>query len=196
MPRFDTPSRQEFPELEDMFKLWETGMGYLPNSALQMALKPEMFKAFGGLVGQIMGPGTLDPGLKSLIAFMASKGAGCNYCMAHTSEGAVMHRGIAQAKMDAIWEYERSDLFSDAERAALTVAQGAGATPNTVSDTDFAALKTHFSKEEIVEIVSVIAIFGFLNRWNDTMATPLEDLPRAFAEQHLQGKGWALGSHG
>jgi hypothetical protein len=39
--------------------------------------------------------------------------------------------------------------------------------------------------EQVVEIVGVIAMFGFLNRWNDTLATPLEDEPLEFAEKHL-----------
>ena len=53
----------------------------------------------------------------------------------------------------------------------------------------------HFSDDEIVEIVAVIAMFGWLNRWNDTMATELEAPPLAFAEQYLAGRGWTPGRH-
>jgi len=47
----------------------------------------------------------------------------------------------------------------------------------------------------VVEIVGVIAMFGFLNRWNDTFATPLEDEPMEFGEKHLAAQGWDAGKH-
>jgi hypothetical protein len=47
----------------------------------------------------------------------------------------------------------------------------------------------------VVEIVGVIAMFGFLNRWNDTLATPLEDAPLEFGEKHLAAHGWDAGKH-
>jgi hypothetical protein len=59
-----------------------------------------------------------------------------------------------------------------------------------------AALKEHFSDKQCVEIVAVISLFGFLNRWNDTMATTLEDKPRAFAAETIAGAGWDVGKHG
>jgi hypothetical protein len=46
-----------------------------------------------------------------------------------------------------------------------------------------------------VEIVGVIAMFGFLNRWNDTLATPLEDEPVATAEKYLASNGWCVAKH-
>ena len=45
------------------------------------------------------------------------------------------------------------------------------------------------------EIVGVIAMFEFLNRWNDTFATPLEDEPLEFAEKHLAAHGWSAEKH-
>ena len=56
--------------------------------------------------------------------------------------------------------------------------------------------KTHFSEDEIAEIVGIISYFGFLNRWNDTLATPLEENPLRFAEAHLAASGWKVGNHG
>jgi hypothetical protein len=38
-------------------------------------------------------------------------------------------------------------------------------------------------------------MFGFLNRWNDTFATPLEDEPLHFGETHLTAQGWDAGKH-
>ena len=95
----------------------------------------------------------------------------------------------------AVWAYETSPLFSDAERAALSFAQCAAMVPNSVTDEHFAELRKHFSEVEIVEILSVVSIFGYFNRWNDSMATELEAGPKAAAEKHLKGMGWSIGRH-
>ena len=54
----------------------------------------------------------------------------------------------------------------------------------------FLELRKHWTDDQVVEIVGVISLFGFLNRWNDTFATPLEHEPLEFAQQHLASKGW------
>ena len=95
----------------------------------------------------------------------------------------------------SIWDYQTSDLFSEAERAALDVATAAGSVPNGVSDDQFLQLRKYWSEEQIVEIVAVISVFGFLNRWNDTMATPLEDEPVQVGEKFLASHGWTPGKH-
>ena len=49
---------------------------------------------------------------------------------------------------------------------------------------------------QIVEIVASIALFGYLNRWNDTMATELEPLAVEVAERTIGPVGWEPGKHG
>lgn len=177
---------------EDVRALIEAGeemMGFTPNDALIMARNPALTKALLALVQAVYEQGTLDPGLKRLIGYINSTSAGCVYCQVHTANGA-HENGVETAKIQAAWEYETSDLFSEAERTALRFAQAAGQSPNAVTDEEFAALKTFFSDDEIVEIVSVIALFGFLNLWNSTLATDLESTPLAFARTaHLKTTG-------
>jgi uncharacterized peroxidase-related enzyme len=171
-------------------------MGFIPNSMRILGHKPEVFKAFGGLAFAIMGPGSsISAELRNLVAQMASKAAGCRYCQAHTAHSS-LSVGVSTEKEEALWSYEDSPLFNAAERAALRVANLAALVPNMVSDEDFEALREHFSTTEIVDIVSVIAFFGFLNRFNDTMATPLEGEPGAAALKFLAPQGWTPGKHG
>ena len=63
----------------------------------------------------------------------------------------------------------------------LRVAWHGALQPSAVTDDDFEALKAHFSEREIVEIVAVLSLYGFLNRWNGTLQTELEPAPSAFA---------------
>lgn len=180
MSRVKPIAREDLPE--DAFPLLEMAegmMGFLPNDVLVLARNPALLKALGALVGAVYGQGSLEPGFKRLIAYVTSTASGCVYCQAHTAHGA-HEEGIDRTKIDAAWEYETSDLFTEAERAALRIAQGAGVTPNQVTDAEFNDLRTYYSDDEIVEIVSVIAMFGFLNRWNATMATELEQVPADF----------------
>lgn len=194
MARLKPLSKQELDAKGIDLSFIGTDFHELPNSVPTLAYRPDILKATGVLWQTIMGEGAVDRGLKWLVGYLASMSAGCRYCSAHTATGANTS-GVAPEKVEAIWEYERSPLFSEAERAALRVAQGAGHVPNAVSDEDFDAMKLYYSAEQIVEIVSVIALYGFFNRWNDTMSTMLEQTPRAFAEGHLKGHGWDIGKH-
>jgi uncharacterized peroxidase-related enzyme len=181
------------PELKDVFDNARKRMGFVPNSMLVMQRNPAMARGYSALSSAIWS-GTVDARLKRLISHVASRAAGCQYCMAHTAERAA-HLGVETEKLDQVWEYKTSPLFTDAERAALDVAVAAGCVPNAVTDEMFVELRKHWSEEEVVEIVGVISLFGFLNRWNDTMATPLEDEPLAFGETHLAAHGWDVGKH-
>jgi len=114
--------------------------------------------------------------------------------MAH-SAGASLRLGIPEEKFDAVWDYRTSPLFTEAERVAIEFTVAASSQPNDVTDELFARLKRHWTDGQIVEIVGVIALFGFLNRWNDTMATPLEEEPRRIGEKHLAKRGWSVDKH-
>ncbi|QLC26088.1 carboxymuconolactone decarboxylase family protein [Parasphingopyxis algicola] len=190
-------SPDEIPEdLKPMLAMAEARMGFIPNSLLTMARWPDLVRGFMPLVATVLGGGgVLEPGLKQMIAAVVSSAAGCRYCQAHTTHGSTEKMGVAEEKVAKVWEYRTSDLFSEAEKAALDLALAAGQSPNAATDAHFAALRAHFDERAIIEIVAVISAFGFLNRWNDTMATTLEDAPREFAEALMAPAGWAVGKH-
>jgi len=184
------------PELREQFESMRKNLGFIPNSILIMQRKPKLAKALAQMTAAVWDPeGKVDRGFKRIIAHVASRAAGCQYCMAHTAGGA-LHFGIEDKKLAAVWEYQTSPLYSAAERTTLDFAIAAASVPNTVTDDMFAELRKHWTEEQIVEIVGVISLFGFLNRWNDTLATPLEDEPIAIGEQFLASHGWSPGKHG
>ena len=195
MARVDIAAPDALAQSQQLLDMAGAAMGFTPNSLKIMARKPDLLAGFMALSGALMGPGaSLPPGLRQMIAHITSAAAGCRYCQAHTAHGAERH-GLAAEKIESIWLFETSELFTEAERAALSLAQAAGSVPNEAGDAHFESLKEHFTEDEIAEIVGVIAYFGFLNRWNDTLATPLEENPLAFAEAHLAKNGWDAGSH-
>ena len=183
------------PELQDDFEIFEKILGFVPNSLLTMQRRPKMVKGFGELTKGVMDPeGAVDLGLMRLIAHFSSRAAGCQYCEAHSLIAAEIHH-VPRKKLDEIWEYQTSPLYSEAERAALDFAMAAGSVPNAVDAELFTRMREHWSEEQIVQILGAVCLYGFLNRWNDSMATDLESAPREMGENVLSRGGWTGGKH-
>jgi len=182
------------PQFRDLFAHYEKTRGFVPNSIKTMARRPAIAEAFMALNKAVLYEGTVSEELKMLISLIASQASGCRYCQAHMANLSRIYKA-SDEKIRAVWSFETSDLFSDAERAALRLALHGALVPNQVTQEDFDAVAQHFDEGEIVEIVASVALFGYLNRWNDTMATDLEDYPREVAEQAIGSVGWEPGKH-
>jgi uncharacterized peroxidase-related enzyme len=194
-PRLEPLPEGHAPELAEAFEFSRKSLGFVPNSMLIMQRKPRLVKAFSQLGQAVWDPGgEVDRAFKRLVGHVASRAAGCAYCMAHTAGGAI-HYGIEERKLAAVWEYRTSPLFSEGERAALDFALAAASVPNGVTDAMFDEMRKHWSESQIVEILAVVAYFGFLNRWNDSLGTPLEAEPIAAGEKYLASHGWRVGKH-
>ena len=186
--------RDAVPQFKERFDHYASTRGFVPNSILTMSRRPAIAGAFMDLNKAVLYEGTVSEELKMLISLIASQAAGCRYCQAHMANLSSIYEA-SDAKIAAVWDFEHSDLFSDAERAALRLAYNASLVPNEATAEHFQELSRHFDDGEIVEIVASIALFGYLNRWNDTMATDLEELPGQVAERAIGEVGWEAGKH-
>jgi len=190
------PGDSEFAENSDVWRIFAQFYdGRPPNSMLAMAHVPGLVAAFGDLARAcIRQPGSVPADQKWLIVNIASRAAGCRYCTAHTLHNGSKN-GVDPERLNAIWSFEDSDLFSEAEKASFRLALAVGS--NSVTDQDVEGAKQHYSDKEMAEIVAVIALFGFLNRWNDAVGTTLEPAAVAFAaDYNLAAHGWTIGPHG
>ena len=198
MARLPVADRAALPEeFRARFDIIERSNGYIPNSYLMLAHRPPILKAFMDLAQAVIrDAGTLDRGFRFLVAYLSSRTAGCQYCQAHNLKSAERW-GIDRARLDAIWDYERNPLFTEAERAAFRFAQSASTVPNAVDDGQVEALKRHYSAPQIVEIASVVALFGWLNRFNDSLATELDDATLDWAAEYglARKTGWDPAAH-
>lgn len=195
MARLKPLPPQTTPELKAHFDFFLGTLGFTPNSVLIMQRRPKLVQAFAQLNAAVMDPsGEVDLGLRRLIGHLASKASGCLYCQAHTLLGA-KNFGVSEEKLAAVWTYAESPLYSEKERVALDFALAAAAQPNDVTDELFERLRLHWSQTQIVEILGVVAMFGFLNRWNDSLATPLEAVPDQVARNAAGERGWSAGKH-
>jgi len=181
-------------DLQEGFANFRKRLGFYPNSMMILQRRPASVKAFRQATGAISGEGSLiDPAMKAMITLVASGVAGCPYVLAHAAH-AVLHAG-AEAKLQAIHDYRHSALFSDKERLTLDYARAVATIPCAVNDTMVAEMRKLWSDEELVDITSLIALYGFFDRWNAANATPLEPEPLEVAQKYLAPHGWKPGNH-
>lgn len=185
------------PALRAQVQFFKGPLGVIPNSVRTMARRPEIARAFTALnVAVMTSHGAVTPEFKRLLGYISSFASGCRYCQAHMMLASERF-GATEERMADVWTFEDSPHFTEAERAALAFAQAASAVPNAVTPRIEARLKAQWSGDDIVEIMAVVALFGYLNRWNDSMGSALEDLPRQTAEARLAAQsGWEVGKHG
>jgi AhpD family alkylhydroperoxidase len=139
--------------------------------------------------------GRVTSALKRMIAWVSSNATGCRYCQAHAIRAAERY-GAQQEQLDNIWEYRTHPAFNEAERAALDFSLAASQIPNAVDSGIEERLKKYWNEGEIVEMLGVISLFGFLNRWNDSMGTTIEEGAVESGDKYLQKHGWNTGKHG
>jgi len=196
MPLVEPLAADHDLEVAELARFFDETLGFPPNSVLTMQRRPAIAKAFIELNKAVMeNNGRVTSEQKRLIGYIASLTAGCRYCQAHTARAAERYGG-SDERLAEIWNYERSDLFTPAEKAAFAFAQAASSVPNAVDEAIGAELRKHWSDDEIVEILGVIALFGYLNRWNDSMATSIEAGAVESGDKHLASRGWSPGKHG
>ena len=183
------------PEVKELVNFFNETLGFCPNSVLTMQRRPGIAKAFVQLNMAVMeNHGKLTSEFKRLIAFVSSNTTGCRYCQAHTIRAAERY-GASLERLENVWDFENQDCFSDSEKSALKFAQEASMVPVNVAESTEMQLHAYWSNEDIVEIMGVVALFGYLNRWNDVMATTLEDGANLSGNELLKGTSWVPGKH-
>jgi uncharacterized peroxidase-related enzyme len=194
-PLIKPKSGENDPELQKLIEFYEETLGFCPNSIKTMHHRPRIAYAFIEMNKAVMeNQGRVTSALKRLIAYISSNVAGCLYCQAHAIRAAERY-GAEQEKLENIWEYKTHPSFSEAEKAALEFAFAASTVPNTVNDDVAENLRKYWDEGEITEIAGVVALFGYLNRWNDSMGTEMENGAVESGEKWLGKKGWSPEKH-
>jgi len=168
--------------------------GYEERQNFEMENWPELRDSMNNLFKLVFPTREVSGELKQLVFTAASLASGCLHCQSHGSYH--LHAiGVPDEKIQALWNYQDSDLFSEPERAALDLAYAAGVAPNAAEPENFVELRKHFSDIQITELLAVIACGGFLNRWNDTIGTVTDQESIDFANSVLRPVGWEPGKH-
>ncbi len=195
MPLVNPLSADHDLETKKLATFFNETLGFCPNSVLTMQHRPEISKAFINLNMAVMANhGRVTSALKRMMAWVSSNATGCRYCEAHAIRAAERY-GANNEQLENIWSYKSHPAFSLAERAALDFALAASQNPNNVTASTKTELFKYWDEGEVVEMLGVISLFGFLNRWNDSMGTTLENDAIASGKKHLATTGWTKGKH-
>ena len=182
-------------ETKKLAEFFNETLGFCPNSVLTMQHRPAISKAFINLNMAVMeNHGRVTSALKRMIGWVSSNVAGCRYCQAHTIRAAERY-GAEQEQLDNIWEYKTHTAFSAAERIALDFSIAATIIPNAVDANIKTELYKYWNEGEIVEMLSVVSLFGYLNRWNDSMGSVVEEGAIESAKKYLAKHDWEIGKH-
>lgn len=187
--------RNATQEAKEMADFYDETLGFTPNSLFTMMHRPRIAAAFLEMNQAVMeNKGRVTSDLKRLLAYLSSMTTGCRYCEAHAIRAAERY-GSTEDKLNHIFEYKTYPAFSEAERAVFDFAIAASTVPNSVTDEVAENLRKHWDDGEIVEIAGVVALFGYLNRWNDSMGTQLEGPAADDGDKYLAKNGWHIGKH-
>ena len=195
MPLVRPLSPESNPDVSKLAEFFNETLGFCPNSVLTMQIRPEIARSFINLnIAVMTNHGRVTSAFKRIIAWVSSNAAGCHYCQAHAIRAAERY-GAEQEQLDNIWEYRTHESFDEAERAALDFSLAASQLPNAVDEELQQRMRKYWDDGEIVEILAVVSLFGYLNRWNDSMGTSIENGATESAEKYLAKSGWNKGKH-
>ncbi len=169
MSRISRVDRSELPpDIADLFDKVFAQRGNVPNMFRVMAHRPEIFSTMQAHFAAVLHTGTVPTRLKELIIVRTSQLNQTPYCLAsHTILARKLGWTDEQLANLAGWS-QRND-FTAAEKAAIRLAETVTRDAHSLSDEQFAELRTHYSEGEIVELLCAIGLFNYFNRFNDAL---------------------------
>jgi uncharacterized peroxidase-related enzyme len=142
--------------------------GNVPNMFRVMAHRPEIFATMQAHFGAVLNTGTVSTKLKELLIVRTSQVNDTPYCLAsHT----ILARGLGwtSEQLDHLAEWPQREDFTPAEKAALRLAETVTRDAHSLTDAQFAELRSFYSEGEIVELLCAIGLFNYFNRFNNAL---------------------------
>lgn len=195
MERLKSRERADAREFEPIFAALEKDQGYVSRSLYMLARDPALVTAVGAMHDAAWYGQALDEPTRDFAAYAFCMFRNAAYSAAHCATNAERH-GLAREKIVAISLFRTHPIYTSRDRALLAFCRAAGSMPGAVDEPVFRALTEHFSADEILALTALMAMMSFLTTWNAAMATVLEPIPRAYAEEVLAPIGWTIGQHG
>ncbi len=115
---------------------------------------------------------TIDRNIQLQVSFAVSNANQCRYCTLHQVLG-LRRLGVDVKKLVAMQKDDSA--LTGRELAAVEFARKLTKDPKSVTDADFAKLKTEFGEQGAMEVVLQTGAFAFMNRFTDNLGLPSED---------------------
>ncbi len=146
--------------------------GAVLESALLWARSPRLFKGVAVLYGMIdRRSSPIDPVLRSLVTVRVSQINHCSFCV-DLNSATLIKRGASFDKVDALQDWQGSNLFDRRERVALEYTEAMTLSDQEVDDDLFARLRQDFDDDAIIELTGLIAFQNMSSKFNSALAVP------------------------
>lgn len=157
------------PDAQPVLKSIKEKYGKVLHIFGTMAYQPDVLKGVVAINDGLQN--NLPATLRELAYFKASQVNGCDYC-SHYHRMAASNAGISDEQLNAIDDFENSDLFSEAQKHVLQYTEQLTRTAS-VDDATVAAVKQHISDTELVTLAATVALANFTNRFNHGLGIEL-----------------------
>ncbi len=169
MSRISRLDRSEVaPDMAALYDKAFAQRGNVPNMFRVMAHRPEIFSTMQAHFAAVLNTGTVSTKLKELIIVRTSQVNVTPYCLAsHT----ILARGLGWTddQLAHLENWPQREDFTPAEKAALRLAETVTRDAHSVTDEQFAELRSFYSEGEIVELLCAIGLFNYFNRFNNAL---------------------------
>jgi AhpD family alkylhydroperoxidase len=127
--------------------------------------------------GQVVANSPLPAATQELVRLRASQINGCGFCTdMHTKDAEAAGESSVRLNLVAAWR--EATVFTEAERAALELAEQGTRIADAaggVTDEAWANAAKHYDEEQLMALVSVIALINAFNRLNVIVQQPAGD---------------------
>jgi uncharacterized peroxidase-related enzyme len=181
MPRISRLNRDQVrPSSVAIYDRTLRDRGNVPNMFRTMAHRPEIFETIIAHMDAMLNTGTLPKALKELVIVRTSQVNRTPYCLA--SHTAICKRlGWTDEQLEALKAAPSSPEFTEAEKAAIHLAEVMTLDAHTYTEADFQRLRSFYSEGEVIELMAAIGLFNYFNRFNDLLE--MEPTQPASAEE-------------
>ena len=147
-----------------IYEKFEKDAGKVPEWVRVMAHSPKIVKEFTELFRVIMGEGEIESFLRWKIAYVVSDSLKCPFCVDVTGK-MLKNLGVSEEILEKIKE---GINLPEEEKEVLDLVRDVTLKAQVCNPEVFESLKKKFSEKELVEIVSIIGLFNYINRFNNT----------------------------
>ena len=170
MPRIPYPDEEtlQAPGIVEHLETARTRGAPRPESQAVRAHVPAILDTFSATWDASFYQGDLEHRVKELARMYVSRTVDCAYCGGQRSELA-RQQGLSEEQLDELIDFEKSDTFSEREKAALAYADAIAWDQTRADDALWERLHKHFTDAELVELGYFVALTSGQQRWIRTL---------------------------
>ena len=172
--------------VKPLFWLQKRNFGYVLNPARLWGRRPILFWLVAGFFGYLdRQKSPLSPVIRSLVCVRVSQLNDCAFCV-DANGMRLAERCDSVEKIQALFSWENSALFSDSERTVLQYVDSMTITGHKVSDDLLQSLRALYDEDTIIELTALIGFQNLSAKFNTALDVPAQGFCQIQIQQHAE----------